>query len=144
MNSPLSWGAIALGALVGGSVAPAIFPARPFMTVHSMTVAGDMVEANRTIHVPTGWADWFVAIAPQNEGPVVCYTIPGESINQGWSRYQQSEAAVQSFPINDWVGDDDCQESLTPGGEYSMFVTWTPRDGSPTVSASTDFTYIGQ
>ncbi|MEL7281334.1 MAG: hypothetical protein AAGK79_13320 [Pseudomonadota bacterium] len=136
LTSAMIGGGFAIG-LAGGV---ALLPERPqpFMTVHSMVYSDGRVHADRTFFAPSRVADWAVTIVSEVDDPPSCNTIKGLGLHQGWSRYSPGRNA-SDFSLNEWVNDPGCLERLTPG-LYSMYVTWTPRDGSPPVTESAKIT----
>lgn len=116
----------------------AVIPERPFLTVHEMQYLDGAVVAERTIRGPRRIADWRVTILNDNDDSPICQTVPGRDLHQGWSDYEPSARGKRSFPLDVWVGDPGCFERLA-SGQHAMFVTWTPRDGTPTVTAKTTF-----
>jgi hypothetical protein len=107
-----------------------------YMTVHKMTVLGPDVEVERTIH-RKAIADWRVTVVSAlREGPS-CQTVPGSNRDEGWSLYSPGHGGA-AMSLDLWAGDPGCFDRLDPG-DYHMFVTWTPRDGTPPVVARADF-----
>lgn len=104
---------------------------REFMTVHEVSYEGGEVEAVRTFH-RDATADWTVTIVPPGQKSPICKTIPGEQMHAGWSDYERGRRVVDKMSLDVWVGDTGCHKRLsdTP---YNMWVTWTPRDGTPAV-----------
>jgi len=86
-------------------------------------------------------ADWVVTVVRDNAQPPSCRTQAGNQINQGWSVYMAGERQPPPMPINMWVGDDDCWETLSSRGVYHMHVIWTPRD-STLAPARASMTFI--
>jgi hypothetical protein len=137
----------AITATLGGTVLAGIallvtnplYPDETFLTVHQMRYSDGQVYATRTVHGDVTVADWRVTIVGEDRHAPYCQTVPGTDINEGWSIYNYSEASETSWPLDIWVGDAGCADRLTEGN-YTMFVTWTPRDGTPTVHAATKFT----
>lgn len=108
-------------------------PIGPYMVVHSVKVdGGGDVTADRTVR-RLAIADWRVTIVPDapNMDAPSCQTIPGQALNEGWSKYS-IDAGERTMPLDAWVGDPGCWGRL-PSGTQHHFVTWTPRDGSPPV-----------
>jgi hypothetical protein len=107
-----------------------------YMTVHKMAVLGPDVEVERTVH-RKAIADWRVTVVSAlREGPS-CQTVPGPVRDQGWSLYHAGTGGT-TMSVDEWAGDPGCFDRLDPG-DYFMFVTWTPRDGTPPVVARADF-----
>ena len=108
------------------------------MKVHEMEVIGSDVHVTRTIRPDAVIADWRVTVVRLDKEAPSCQTVPGPEIHQGWSPYSRSEKLPRIFPMDKWVGDEGCWERLEPG-PHKMFVTWTPRDGTPPVTARHTF-----
>lgn len=106
----------------------------PFMTVDDLSYSDGYVTTYRTINLsalefPEGIvADWSVTIVRDNRKPPSCQTQPGPQINEGWSIYDQFEPTRQSMPLDIWVGQEGCWDSLESGATYHMHVVWTPRN----------------
>lgn len=131
--------ALAVSASVGFIVIPE--PARPFMVVNDMRVVGDTVFIDRTIQKPRRIADWRVTVLNENSDEPFCQTVPGRGPDRGWSVYTPGDS-VKSMLLDVWVGDPGCSERLEQG-RHMMFVTWTPRDGGPPVTAKAFFDLPG-
>ena len=130
-----------VGAFAGITGGALFFPPPPFMAVTEVTVTGEDVTAEREIFRYVV-ADWRVTVVSKNadKGAPSCQTIPGYKLHEGWSDYRTSDKATRTMSLDVWVGDTGCAERLTPG-DYLMFVTWTPRDGSPPIVNKTEFTW---
>lgn len=112
----------------------AVLPEAPFLEVHSVTYQGGEVITDRTINGPETPADWQVSVVAVDRAPPSCSTVKGPELHQGWSHYAPSPRAKKKMPLDIWVGDKGCYDRLT-SGDYSMHMTWTPRDGQTPVSA---------
>lgn len=140
MNTQIAAGSVALGSLFGlllrgvsGFIEPQLIVA------HDMHVDGDMVTIDRTIYAPAGIADWQVVVVPvDGEGPS-CSTATGPKEGQGWNDYTPAPRSQKQWHIDEWVGDPGCWAHLDED-RYLMHVTWTPRDGRPSETISTEFT----
>lgn len=134
-----------LGALTGIGVATLIalsWPEAEFMTVEEMRVVGDEMIVSRSIQGGLDGetvADWVVTVVGADRREPTCQTETGRNLHEGWSVYDDGPSQDRVFPIDVWVGDVGCVARLRPGN-YSMFVTWTPRDGRKPVTARTTFT----
>lgn len=116
-----------------------VFPPKPFLTIHEMRVVGGDVVASRTVHGPDRVADWRVTVVHDGSDKPSCQTIPGPELHEGWSRYSADQKKERVWPMDVWVGDPGCWERLADG-PHDMFVTWTPRDNTPPVTARAQFT----
>lgn len=130
--------ALALASFIG---AVAVIPdaPQPFMTIHSMEYADGHVYVDRTVEEPHRVADWRVTVVSTEEDAPSCQTVAGPELHQGWSDYDAGRTQ-NSFTLDVWVGDEGCADRLSDG-EYLMFVTWTPRDDTPPVTAKTRMTF---
>lgn len=135
-----SFASVVGGALVGGFVYLAtnpLFPETPFLTVNSLFYSDDHVFVERTIPGPLVVADWRVTVVGKDAASPFCQTTPGPNMHEGWSAYHPSPKSITDMSLDVWVGDPGCNARLTPG-DYTMFITWTPRDGrAPVVHVST-------
>lgn len=133
-----------IGSVTGLGVAGLIalaWPPQPFLTVHSLEVAGQEVWADRTLNFDGRTiADWRVTIVPLDRESPICQTIPGPDLHEGWSVYDGGQNGLRHWSVDVWVGDEGCQSRLIEA-EYDMFVTWTPRDGSPPVVSHIVFSW---
>lgn len=130
----------ALSIILGGAIFAGINGASDFvlgpehfMRVISVEYSNDIVSAERTIHVERGVADWRVTIVGVDQDAPLCQTIPGAALHHGWSIYRSDDPTLSEMHLDDWVGDIGCAGRLE-SGNYTMFMTWTPRDGSDPVS----------
>lgn len=116
-----------------------IYFEQPFMRVHKMEVEGREVIVDRS-YPRSGRtvADWSVVVVRRDGDSPSCVTKHGLELHQGWSVYDGGTGAEEAFPLDFWANDEGCADRLEPG-EYEMFVTWTPRDGSDPVTARTEF-----
>ncbi|MGB0903078.1 hypothetical protein [Halocynthiibacter sp.] len=130
----IAGGIIAINAAIG-----AILPTPAFLEVHDMTVVGDQVRVVRSVPGPAGVADWTVVVVADATDAPSCQTVSGPLLHQGWSKYSASPKREISMHLDVWVGYEGCYDKLA-AGKHDMFVTWTPRDGRPVVSARTTFT----
>lgn len=131
----------AVGVAIGLSLVSllwAVVPEFTFLRVHEMRVSGDQVIVTRTIRREV-IADWRVTVVGLTDESPSCQTVPGKKENEGWSHYKPKSKGEDVFSVDVWAWDIGCYERLTEG-EYRMFVTWTPRDGTPPVTKSTGFT----
>ena len=135
-----TYASAAVGCLaIGFTLTVSVLPEKRFLTVYDMRVVGDTVYAERSINVPYVVADWSVVVVPFDVESPSCKTIPGREVHEGWSPYRSSTRKEMAFKIDEWIWDHGCYERLGDGG-HEMFVTWSPRDGSPPVTAYTTFT----
>jgi len=109
-----------------------------FMRVNSIAYENGKIYTDRTIYANRMVADWNVTIVGETRNAPFCKTIAGDGIDQGWSIYSRDKRKTSVLTLDEWVGDDGCADRLT-AGQYSMFVTWVPRDGGPPVSATLHF-----
>lgn len=100
--------------------------APPFLKVDGFDIRGEQVTVTRTVHGKGIVADWRVIIVKSGAPNPVCQTKAGPNMHQGWSVYSSKDSATQTFTIDDWVGDAGCYDRM-PAGEYTQYVTWTPR-----------------
>jgi hypothetical protein len=136
MASAWTWGGAfvgaALGALFSGPVVSILDLEPAFMEVHGIEYDGNVVRTDRTIYGVDDHsviADWSVTVVPNDRNNPSCQTTPGPDRDQGWSEYFPSERIQKTLPFDIWVGDArGCWDRLTPG-EYTVHVSWTPRDG---------------
>ena len=136
MSLTQTFAGIGILSAVGVTVLGAVLPAKPaFMVVHDITYADGMITTERTIIKPDTVADWRVTIVSDTEKPPTCNTIPGPDLHEGWSTYEASERRVQAMPLDVWVGQEGClsRHDKHPG-EYTQYITWTPRDGREPVT----------
>jgi hypothetical protein len=103
------------------------------MRVNLVEYENDLVTADRTINVDKMVADWRVTVVGGGQDAPFCQTIPGAALHHGWSIYRKDDPTESQMHLDDWVGDSGCAERLK-SGKYTMFMTWTPRDGSEPVS----------
>ena len=144
------------GAIIAGALylltEPFSLSPSPFMTVHRMEYLQGTVHVERTIRVPQNTvgeevidrpiiADWRVTGVGEGANSPTCQTVPGPKQHEGWSTYGVTERKQQSFLLDEWVGDPGCADRLTPG-DYTMFVTWTPRNGSDPVARVHRFIHL--
>lgn len=115
-----------------------LFVEQPFMRVESIRYEAGMIYTHRTINVQRTVADWRVTIVGENRDAPFCQTKAGDGIDEGWSIYSEDSKARAQMPLDVWVGDVGCADRLTPG-KYTMFTTWTPRDGTDPVYQTTEF-----
>lgn len=135
-----------VGTFIGGTVIAGvaliatnpIFTEPAFMTVNGMRYDQGQIYVDRSVNVPRTVADWRVTIVGSDRNAPFCQTQAGPDIDQGWSVYQESMQGERQMPLDQWVGDAGCADRLT-AGEYTMIVTWTPRDGTDPVVATLDF-----
>jgi len=138
---------VAGGALlltVGQVALTAILPERlPFMTVHSVEVAGGQVVADREYwrNEPT-IADWTVTVVSDDGDTPSCSTVTGPELHQGWSKYSGRSRSDSAMHIDVWVNDVGCAARLSEG-RYFMSMTWTPRDGTKPVTEQIFFEWSG-
>lgn len=141
MNSLTTLGGGAVMAGIALLVSGPFIGGKPdkFMDVHSVYYLDGNIHATRTVNVDKMVADWRVTVVGDAEGAPYCETTRARALNKGWSIYVQSEAAKKVYSLDDWVWDDiGCMERLTPGA-YTMFMEWTPRDGTDKVTATLRF-----
>ena len=130
-------GSSALG--VSYLVAQSLFVPPAFIEVHDMTVDAGVVHVERSYNSDGPLvADWRVTVVGEGRDDPSCQTVAGPALHQGWSVYEGPYRAIRNFHLDVWTGDPGCLERLDPGA-YQMFVTWTPRNGSPPVTAYTEF-----
>ena len=137
ISNVVSLAAIAtVSAVAGLSLIPD--PQKPFMDVHKMEYSDGQVFAERTVLSPVRIADWRVTVVANGVTAPSCQTVPGMDLHEGWSKYEPG-TRNSSMSLDEWVGDPGCFDRLTPGS-HTMFVTWTPRDDSPPVTAKSVIT----
>lgn len=113
---------------LASSIIKLVTPDPAFLTVHRLEVIGPNVVAERSVSPPGGVADWHVIVIPEKSASeTVCKTRPNVAAGIGLSVYTPSEARVQTFHMDDWVGDTGCWDRMEPG-KYEMWVYWNPRD----------------
>ena len=115
----------------------ALLPTPAYYKVYDMRVVGDRTIIDSRIRRDV-IADWRVTVVRAGEDGPSCSTLPGPDEHQGWSHYAKRPRGETTFPIDVWVGDPGCWDRLGSGA-HLMYVTWTPRDGTPPVTASTEF-----
>lgn len=132
--------------LIGGDLLISA-PEHEFMTVYGVTSKGPIVYPDRKVHGTRDGkliiADWRVTIVPAGHENPTCNTIPGPNLHEGWSKYIPGERGGTPLHIDKWVNDPGCWDRLPPGN-YSEFVTWTPRDGSTPITWVREFTKADQ
>lgn len=111
---------------------------QPFMTVHQITQdEAGTITPDRTVYF-SATADWMVTVVGPSGDEPVCQTLRGPILHQGWSDYHPNTKS-NPMPLDVWVGDAGCWDRLEPG-DYTEYVTWTPRDGSLPVAYQREFT----
>lgn len=122
-----------LGGATAGAMLLAVNYALPepaFIAVRELSVSNGYVTLDRAIRRPDVIADFQVVVVDEATGLAVCH-------GTGWAEFETDESRVKTFTLDDYVGDPGCWERLS--GEYTMYTTWSPRDGRRPVQNTTDF-----
>lgn len=136
------WISTVLGALSAfgiGFLTYLTIPDEPFMELAEMQVVDGQVIVKSGINAPEVVADWIVTVVGEDSDAPSCHTSPGPELHQGWSRYKPRALRTNSFSMDVWVADERGCYNRLPPGNYTMHVTWTPRDGRDPVPAKADF-----
>lgn len=115
---------ITIGVAIGLSLFYIILYTPPnFILIYSMEIRDNIVTVDRSINGNTD-ANWSVDIFDDSTG-IVC-----RGSSDGFITYGESERKKISFIINEYVGDDNCEQSLVDGKEYTMVIQWIPVDNT--------------
>lgn len=129
----INFGPSLLGGLTAGAVLLAVnyvMPEPAFIVVRELSVTDGFVTLDRAIRKPDVIADFQVVVVSEETGATVCH-------GTGWAEFETDESRVKVFRLDDYVGDPGCEARLS--GNYTMYTTWSPRDGRAPVQHTTDF-----
>jgi len=91
------------------------------LDMYDIDVIGNDVIIDRQINLPIK-SNWSVEVFHDEDGQI-CQGASKKSI-----LYNVTERDTARFPISEYVGDPECQESLTNGYTYTIIVHWIPTD----------------
>ncbi len=108
-----------------------VMPEPAFMVVRELSYADGDIILDRAIRDPDVIADFVSAVVDEETGRTICD-------GGGYAEFETDESRRKKFALDDYVRDQGCLSRLS--GSYTLYTTWTPRDGRAPVTERLSFT----